>query len=214
MGLPSTTLADGYVIFLSPHHSYLSVRQPIPLDLLTLATFTDPPTQRGTGLLRGLRGGGAEKHGDMSYTGGQAAPESAGDSRAVYPCTIHHNGRVGGLYTLYAESAASRAEWKQRLEEAIGLRKIVQESNKVFEIETLSSDTFLIPSVMAGPSAPTWNNDNTFTGKVTCSIPFSTSLALPISSSRLKYFFRHRRWAASYGYRLCRGCMDRIPARL
>ena len=179
------------------------MRQPIPLDLLTLATFTDPPTQLGTGLLRGLRGGGAEKHGETSYTGGMSAPESAGDSRAVYPCTIHHNGRVGGLYNLYAESAVSRAEWKQRLEEAIGLRKIVQESNKMFEIETLSSDTFLIPSVMAGPSAPTWNNDNTFTGKVTCSIPFGTSLAPPISSKRLRCFFRHPRRAETYGHRLC-----------
>jgi hypothetical protein len=80
---------------------------------------------------------------------------------------------MGGLYILYAESATSRTEWKQKLDEAIGLRKVVQESNKVFEIETLSAGTFLVPSITSAPSAPAWNNDQQFTGKVTCSIPFS-----------------------------------------
>lgn len=120
-------------------------------------------------------GGGGDGRGGDTDSGSLSATESSGDSRTVYPCTIHHNGRVGGLYTLYAESSGSRGEWKQKLEEAIGLRKVVQESNKVFEIETLSTDTFLAPSIMAGPSAPAWNSDQTFTGKVTCSIPFSES---------------------------------------
>jgi RHO1 GDP-GTP exchange protein 1/2 len=103
-----------------------------------------------------------------------ASPESANDSRAVYPCTIHYNGRLGGLLTLYSESANSRSEWKTKLNEAIGIRKVVQESNKVFEVETLSSETFLVPSLAPGPSGPAFNgNDSQFTGKVTCSIPFS-----------------------------------------
>ena len=48
-----------------------------------------------------------------------------------------------------------------KLEEALGLRKVVQESNKVFEIETLSADTFLMPSVpTATPAAtPSWSHD-------------------------------------------------------
>jgi len=96
--------------------------------------------------------------------GAAASPDAVNDARAVYPCTIHHNARFGGLYTLYAETAQARLEWKAKLEEAIGLRKIVQESNKVFEVETLSVDTFF---------ASTWNNDGNFTGKVTCSVPFS-----------------------------------------
>jgi hypothetical protein len=79
---------------------------------------------------------------------------------------------MGGLNTVYAETAAARAEWKAKLEEAIGLRKVVQESNKVFEIETLSTDTFLVPSMQAGASTPSWNQENSFTGKVTCSVPF------------------------------------------
>jgi RHO1 GDP-GTP exchange protein 1/2 len=67
------------------------------------------------------------------------------------------------------------------LDEASGLRKVVQESNKVFEVETLSSDTFLVPSLgqggsnaVGGSGAPSWNQDNSFTGRVTCSVPFNT----------------------------------------
>lgn len=151
----------------------LTHRQPIPLDLLTLVNFTDPPTQRGAGILRGLRGG--ERHTEGPVGSGLQSPESASDSRAVYPCTIHHNGRLGGPHIMYAESQQSRNEWKSKLEEALGLRKVVQESNKVFEIETLSADTFLIPSVVsATPAAtPSWSHENSLTGKVTCSVPFS-----------------------------------------
>ncbi|GLB41616.1 putative CNH domain containing protein [Lyophyllum shimeji] len=147
-------------------------RRPIPLDLLTLVNFTDPPTQRSTGILRGLRG---ERHAETPVVGPGASPESANDSRLVYPLTIHHNGRMGGPYVLYAESAQARNEWRQKLEEALGLRKVVQESNKVFEVETLSADTFLIPSMSANTTTPGWNQDNAFTGKVTCSVPFTTS---------------------------------------
>jgi RHO1 GDP-GTP exchange protein 1/2 len=140
---------------------------------LSLTNFSDPPTQRSAGILRGLRGGDKDRHGDQS-TVTPIAPESAGDSRSVYPCTVHHTGRLGGLYTLYAENQQARTEWKQKLQEALGLRKVVQESNKVFEIETLSADTFLVPSMMAaGVSSPSWNHENSFTGKVTCSVPFS-----------------------------------------
>lgn len=142
-----------------------------------MANFTDPATQRSTGILRGLRGGErGDRHGDQTTMTPQSAstPDSAGDSRAVYPCTLHHSGRLGGLYTLYAETQQARAEWKQKLQEATGLRKIVQESNKVFEVETLSADTFLIPSMISAGPNPSWNLENSFTGKVTCSVPFST----------------------------------------
>ena len=147
--------------------------QPIPLDLLTLVTFTDPPTQRGGRLLP--FGGKKETEGpnqNVSSPGASTSPDVVSDARAVYPCTIHHNGRLGGLYTLYAESAQARLEWKAKLDEAIGLRKVVQESNKVFEVETLSVDTFFAPTLMAN-AGPSWNNDGNFTGKVTCSVPFS-----------------------------------------
>jgi hypothetical protein len=155
--------------------------QPIPLDLLTLVSFSDPPTQRTASLSPGLRGGGGGANRGFTESPGvfnsptSAASVSAGEARAVYPCTLHYNGRVGGLYVLYAETAAARAEWKSKLEEAIGLRKVVQESNKVFEPEVLSSETFLVTSMRAGPQTPSWSGKTALTGKVTCSIPFNTS---------------------------------------
>lgn len=147
----------------------LILHQPIPLDLLSLVNFVDPPQQRSTGILRGLR--------HNPSAGNDAGPAGGGslenDSRLVFPCTVHHNGRLGGLYTLYAETAAARVEWLQKLQEATGLRSVVQESNKVFEIEPLSADTFLVPHI-TGNQAPSWSEDSQFTGKVTCSVPFCT----------------------------------------
>lgn len=109
----------------------------------------------------------------MIASAGQANQDATpGDSRSVYPCTIHHNGRLGGLWTVYAETLQARNDWKRHLDEAIVLRKVVTDANKVFEIETLSSDTFLVPSMHANQQSSSWNDENVFTGKVTCSVPF------------------------------------------
>ncbi|KAG2125121.1 CNH domain-containing protein [Suillus clintonianus] len=148
-------------------------RRPIPLDLLTLASFTDPPTQRSTSTLR-LGLGGGNRHVEDRPSPGGGTSDTANDSCLVYPCTIHYNGRLGGLYTLFTESQQARVEWKQKLDEAIGLRKVVQESNKVFELELLSTDTFLVPFISSA-AVPSWNHENFLTGKVTCSVPFTTA---------------------------------------
>jgi hypothetical protein len=159
--------------------------KPIPLELLNLATFSDPPQQRGSGLLKFQRG---------QSTGGNAPGaalnEHSVDSRSVYPLTIHHNGRMGGLYTLYAESADVRSEWKTKLGEALTLRTVIQDSNKVFEIEPLSSDTFYMPS-MVGLNAPAWSNENPMTGRVTCSVPFCKRFDISGTMS-LNPFFSYR----------------------
>ncbi|KNZ75187.1 Rho1 guanine nucleotide exchange factor 1 [Termitomyces sp. J132] len=184
-------LFDNYMVMTKPKErdgivKYQVNRRPVPLDLLTLVNFTEAPTQRSTGILRGLRGGGSG--GGGAGAGGHAdnpngpgvSPDSSSDSRNVYPLTLHHNGRTGGTYILYAESAQARLDWKQKLEEALVLRKVVQESNKAFEPQTLSADTFLIPSMMINTTSPGWNQDNTFTGKVTCSVPFTTPNGRPL----------------------------------
>jgi len=168
------------------------ILKPIPLDLLTLVNFTDPPTQRSTGILRNLRGG--ERHEPGSANPG-LSPESATDSRFVYPLTLHHNGRTGGPYILYAESAQVRSEWQKKLVDALGLRKAIQDSNKVFEVEYLSRDTFIIPSIAQGANGPTWNQDSQFTGKVTCSVPFSQFLpflfCITVDAQYIFFFGRH-----------------------
>ena len=115
----------------------------------------------------------ADRSADTASIASSSRTQENGDARQVFPCIIHHTGRTGGPYTLYAESAAVRLEWKQKLEEALGLRKVVQESNKVFEIEGLSVDTFLLPTSTIAPNAAAWHDGTLFTGKVTCSVPFS-----------------------------------------
>ncbi|CAK5273832.1 unnamed protein product [Mycena citricolor] len=164
-------LFDNYLVMTKPKEKdgvtkYSVVKRPIPLDLLTLVNFNDPPTQRSAGLLRNLRG-------DRTGADGAAPAEGPVDSRSVYPCTIHHTARVGGSHLLYAESAQARSDWKQKLDEALGLRAAVQDSNKVFEIETLSAETFLVPSLATPATAPAYH-ENSLTGKVTCSVPFNT----------------------------------------
>ena len=96
----------------------------------------------------------------------------ATDTRGMYPCNMHYLGRNGGPCILYAESTTSRGEWKRKLEEALGMRKVFQESNKVFDIESLSVDTFRVPPPMTS-SNPALADGPFFTGDVTCSLPFS-----------------------------------------
>lgn len=146
------------------------------MDLLNLVSFNDPPTQRAAGLLGGLQVV-RPKHGEAPANNPQPSPEA--DARSVYPLTLHHNGRMGGAYVLFAESAQIRSEWKEKLEHAIGLRKVVQESNKAFEVETLSSDTFLMPLYANTAQGPAWEQGNTLTGRVTCSVPFSEDHSAP-----------------------------------
>lgn len=148
---------------------YQVYRRPIPLELLTLGSFTDPATQRGSALLN-FRGGKDATPASEFAPPGPGSPGSAHDSRVVYPCTIIYSGRQGGPYTLYAETPQARTEWKAKLEEAIRMRKIMAEKNKVFEVATLSVDTFPSPPLVPTPGVP---QDSSFTGKVTCSVPFS-----------------------------------------
>ncbi|KAG6872317.1 hypothetical protein C0995_010920 [Termitomyces sp. Mi166 len=176
-------LFDNYLVMTKGRESngvskYHIARRPIPLDLLTLLKFTDHPTHRsGSSSSRSHRSG-ASTTSASSNSGGRSEP---GDPQFIYPFTIHHNGRYGGQLTFYTDLSASRVEWKQKLEEAIGLRKVVQESNKVFEIETLSTHTFTVPPVGYTLNPSTWNETN-ITGKVTCSIPFTMRRVLHLKS--------------------------------
>ncbi|RXW24807.1 hypothetical protein EST38_g1012 [Candolleomyces aberdarensis] len=151
---------------------YFVNRQPIPLDLLTLVNFTDPPAQRNAGILGRIPRPDRPQLDAPGMNAPNVSPES--DARSVFPLTLHHNGRMGGTYVLYTESAQSRSEWKEKLEHAVALRKVVQDSNKAFEVETLSADTFLMPLYANANQGPAWEQNNTFTGKVTCSVPFTT----------------------------------------
>lgn len=161
--------STGTRLYVFTVHDCLIPFQPIPLDLLIPVSFTDPPVQRNAGLLRTLRN--TPHDGNSLSTNGSV---DSSDSRSVYPMTLDHIGRMGGSVVLYAESAQSRANWKAKIEEALGTK----ESNKVFEIERLSSDTFMVQNLLGGPASPParWNGETPLTGKVTCLVPFSKLL--------------------------------------
>ncbi|KAF8075178.1 CNH domain-containing protein [Lyophyllum atratum] len=167
---------DNYLVMTKPRvqdgiTKYHVAKRPIPLDLITLTKFTDHPTLRGSVPSIRHHRSATSTASASSNSGGQS---ENGDSQNLYPFTFHHNGRFGGPMTMYAELSATRLEWKQKLEEAMGLRKVVQESNKVFEIETLSMHTFTVPPTGHALTPSTWSESSPITGKVTCSIPFNT----------------------------------------
>ena len=94
----------------------------------------------------------------------------------------------------------------------MGLRKVVQESNKVFETETLSANTFNVqppvPSALA-----TWSEGGLITGKVTCSIPFSELLQCSLLRDVELYAARYTGRSVIGCYWMCRRRLDRISAR-
>ncbi|TFK21787.1 signal transducer [Coprinopsis marcescibilis] len=138
---------------------YNVVRKPIPLDLLHPVSFNEPFATRNPQASR-LRTG---------------ITSTTDRNQNVFPFILHYTGRNGANFTLAAETPQTRTEWKHKIEEALGLRQAVADSNKVFEIETLSNDTFLVPPVNISAQAPAAYDPNVFTGKVTCSVPFKTA---------------------------------------
>ncbi|KAF5362265.1 hypothetical protein D9756_002201 [Leucocoprinus leucothites] len=168
-------LFDNYFVMTKPKSKdgileYHVTKRPIPLDLLSPVKFDEPPLQRPSSILRARR----NTQNPHSPTGSTHSRTDSADNGFLYPFTIHHTGRLGGPCILYAESARVRAEWQKKLDETLGLRKVVMESNKVFEMETLSQDTFLVPSTSGAPVIPTWGDTTVMGGKVTCSVPFVT----------------------------------------
>ncbi|KAE9393016.1 hypothetical protein BT96DRAFT_999818 [Gymnopus androsaceus JB14] len=177
-------------------------RRPIPPDLLTIDSLTEPPVQRSHEVSNSVSN-------DLLASPVDSPSDSA-SSRLVYPITLHHLGRTTpqtssafpttALTTpsassstrsqqkpppniiLYAESAAASAEWGAKLQDALGVRRVVQASNTVFEVEILSGDTFLPPAGVGGASGGAGggvlggrSQDGMITGKVTCSVPFNTA---------------------------------------
>ncbi|KAK7437358.1 Rho guanine nucleotide exchange factor [Stygiomarasmius scandens] len=153
-----TLLFDNYLVMTEvkrkgSHVQYHGKQRPLLLDLVTLSNFSNSPQQVS---LKNPRGNSFE-------------PES----HIIYPCAIRYSGREGGQYILYTESAETRIEWKNKLEEALKSRRSTQEKNKAFEIRTLSK-CFVSEDNVPAP-AGSWSHGNTFVAKATCAVPFYTS---------------------------------------
>jgi hypothetical protein len=98
--------------------------------------------------------------------------DSTSDSRTVWPFTIAFigQGQLGGQYTLWTDSYAARADWQEKLQHAKVLRNEVNDAGKVFEMTPLSLDSFFMAPNYAAPRNDT---ETLFTGRVSCSCPFS-----------------------------------------
>ena len=159
------------------------VVQPIPLDLLTLGEFTDPPTKFGGAFWFFCRKKASGPNHNFSSPAGYMKLDGIDNAQALYSCTIHYGGRSGGVRILAAESAQERLEWKAKLEQALEMRKATQESNRAFEMGTLSLGTFCVPTPLDN-GMPSSINHGVSTGRVTCSVPFSKRSLSPARSLR------------------------------
>ncbi|KAK7437402.1 Rho guanine nucleotide exchange factor [Stygiomarasmius scandens] len=155
-------LFDDYLVLTKPKvkdgvTKYHANHRPVLLDFILQTNFTDPPIQRhgGNGLFRRL-----------SNSPTLVSPGT--DSGLIYPLTLYHSGHENG-FILYAESAQSRLEWKQKLEEALAIRKAVQESNQLFEMERLSPDT---SSTLRAVSSPVLEQKDWLARRLTCLVSF------------------------------------------
>jgi hypothetical protein len=131
-----------------------------------LINFSDAPRQRPN---RTLFSGNSS-----SLDPEPTSNSDTSDARTVYPFTISFigQGQLGGQYTLWADSYASRADWQEKLLHAKVLRAEVNDANKVFEMTLLSQDTFFV----AANYGIRVEGDSTWTGRVTCSVPFGQLL--------------------------------------
>ncbi|KIJ21217.1 hypothetical protein PAXINDRAFT_96076 [Paxillus involutus ATCC 200175] len=151
---------------------YHVVARPVPLELLSLNNFTDPPKRKRsrTFPFSSRRKQSVEELEPLN-PGGLSLDNST-ESHLVYPCTIRYLGRQQAIHMLFTEDQDARMELKQKLEEAIGLRKAAQALNNRFGLKLLTTDTFY--------TAPASSNDTfPYTARFTCSVPFNTGDGRP-----------------------------------
>ncbi len=137
----------------------------MPLELLSLGNFSDAPRARTTKTLFSV----GQSH-DNEPTSSDHQNQT--DSRTVWPFTFTFigQGQLGGQYTLWTDSYAARAEWQERFQHAKVLRIEVNDATRVFDMTPLSEGTFWMAPNYAAPKV---EGDSPYTGRVTCSAPFS-----------------------------------------
>ncbi|CAE7225248.1 unnamed protein product, partial [Rhizoctonia solani] len=127
---------DNYLLITKPRvkdgvTKYHVNRRPIPIQLLNLIGFNDPAQQRSTRL--------------FSFgTKRDEAPGGSSDTqdlRFIYTFGIRYSSRAGGISQFFTDSLSAREEWKQKLEEAIGMREVIQDSSKDMPLSSKSSAT-------------------------------------------------------------------------
>lgn len=130
---------------------YMISKRPIPMELLHMQEATE-------GFSIGLRNMSSTYTGQSPTTLLPSSPFGVS-----YPILIQHLGRHGADYLLYAENAASRVEWKEKVVEAKAMKEMADMDKRIFEIRSLSDTTF------AGTNYQSHSHNH---GKVTCTVPF------------------------------------------
>ncbi|KAI0322603.1 hypothetical protein OF83DRAFT_1049094 [Amylostereum chailletii] len=148
-------LLDNYFLLLKEDSRGNAVKRqvisrPIPLEYMRLGPFTDPPEarrERGDSIIASLSGSAKQD---------------------VYPFTFYHAGaRNTRRYTLYAPSANMRKKWHDAFSDAIGIRKVQQESNRWFASQPLNDGFFRVISARL-----TFAPGAKLTGRVSCAVAF------------------------------------------
>ena len=98
----------------------------------------------------------------------------------VYPFTLRHHSSLGGLYFLFAHSLEARQRWKREIEEAVERRRIVQETNKLFQLNALTNNLY---KTSPRNTSPQTSGTQPVTGQVTTSVSFSMCILFGLSQS-------------------------------
>lgn len=156
-------------------------QQPIPLDLLTLETYGDTPirVKRRSSLFLG------RDDALKPYLSNSGTRNTIDVNQAAVPFTITHQGRLGGSYTLYADTEETRSMWKSKLEEAILLKR---KTSQVFKMKILNRESFLMKSGVPNRYLP---QSRQLTRTINCITPFSASRNITVSLRHKPYYQRH-----------------------
>ncbi|RCH97324.1 hypothetical protein CU098_001366, partial [Rhizopus stolonifer] len=135
---------------------YVVSKKPIPMELLHLQEATE-------GFSIGLRNMSSTYTSTSNPLSPNTISSSSSPFGSSYPILVQHLGRHGADYLLYAESAAVRVDWKEKIVQTKAKKEVDQIDKRVFEIRSLSDTTF------AGTNSPSSAHNH---GKVTCTVPF------------------------------------------
>ncbi|KIJ51066.1 hypothetical protein M422DRAFT_65631 [Sphaerobolus stellatus SS14] len=120
--------------------------RPIPLEFLRLGSFDGPPEQ--------------------DRSGGLISAISSKNPRPLYPIVVSHASSPSRTYTLYTSKPELRSQWKAALVDALGVRRVVADSNKLFAMSTINGDVFRTKKSLI--------QTGEFPGRITAAVAFSS----------------------------------------
>lgn len=158
---------DHYLCIAKPRRTtegYRLIQKPIRLEMLGLSGWEQPAQLKSSGFhLRSVIGTSERRE--------AATQASATMDSKMWPVQFQIGGRSGGTLTLYVESSRmdredkARQLWREKTEEAIAVRKVALDANKVFELRLVVDPDARRPS-------PT-NTPHPALGEVLASCPFN-----------------------------------------